>query len=203
IRWLIKASNDELGYMKQLKSYLIGGLLGFGIGSFAFVPAVVGYLNNFRPNYKDPFPIIAFTDNILLNSRVIWLPIFVVIVLCMKKLYNSKTFQVFALLAILGTVLHFVPYVGSVFNGFSAPQNRWESIVILGYAGVTTYGIDYLKEWKAKQIVIGCAVFTSLSVLSFLVNSSFKFKDWVDYILPFMSVVLLVIYLVLVKSKKV
>nr|WP_106782022.1 YfhO family protein [Lysinibacillus timonensis] len=202
VRWVIKTSHDELGYMNQLKVYSTRGILGFGIGSFAFVPAVIAYLNNFRPDYKNSIPLIQFTDNILLNSRILWLPIFVLIILCMTNLYRSKTFQLFALVSILGTVLHFIPYVGSFFNGFSAPQNRWEAIVVLGYAGVIAYGVDHLKDWKIRQIIVGSVVFTALASLSLLVDTKISYSNWMDYTLLVLSIILVLAYILLIIGKK-
>ena len=202
-RWIIRISEPELGYWKQLKLFIFGGLLGFGIGSFAFIPAVISFLENFRPKYNDNIPLIEFADNILLNSRIIWLPIIVVIVLCMRNLYRDKLFRLFALLAIVGTIFHFVPYIGSLFNGFSAPQNRWESIVILGYAGVVAFGLDHLKDWKVNQIIFGSSVFFVLAIVSLVVDRTLTFENWLHYPLPILSFILVITFIGLIKFKKI
>ncbi|MGG0658377.1 YfhO family protein [Rummeliibacillus pycnus] len=184
IRLFIHCTQHELSVKKQLQRYLSGGLLGLGIGCFAFIPAAMGYLHNSRPPYKDAIPLIDIQDNILSNPRILWLPVFVVVALSIKKLYQNKTFQFFAIVAIGGTVLHFIPYVGSMFNGFSAPQNRWEAIVVLGYAGVFAVAIDHFEYWKARHVIRTSTVFLIFMLIVSFIDPTFKWgKDSVIFIM--------------------
>ncbi|MFJ8263398.1 YfhO family protein [Rummeliibacillus sp. NPDC094406] len=184
IRWFVHCSQQELSIKKQSKYYLSGGLLGFGIGSFAFIPAALGFLHNARPPYKDAIPLIEIQDNIVSNPRILWLPVFIVIALSIKKLYKSKTFRFFAIIAIGGTVMHFIPHVGSMFNGFSAPQNRWEAIVILGYAGVFAVAIDHIEYWKVSQFNRTSVIFLLLMLIVSFVDPTFKWgKDGIIFLM--------------------
>src|SRR5690606_30636042 len=101
----------------------------------AFIPAVYAYLNNHRPPFQQDIPWIDVTDNILFNSRFIVLPAFFVLLLFCVFLYRHKTFRLFAILGIAGIIMHHSPLIGSVFNGFSAPQYRWEYFLSLVMGG--------------------------------------------------------------------
>lgn len=51
-------------------------------------------------------------------------------------------------------VMHFSPYVASMFNGFSAPQYRWEYAIPLVGGVLVTYVLSNLKELTKSSIVI-------------------------------------------------
>src|SRR5699024_2700236 len=78
LRFPIRFFNDEEKVSKQLIRYISLGIIGFLISSFAFIPAVMGYLDNYRPEFSDSIPLFTLTDNILFNSRVMFLPIFII-----------------------------------------------------------------------------------------------------------------------------
>ncbi len=101
-----------------------------------------------------------------------------------KKCTENKTFQLFAWIAIVGTLLHFVPYVGSMFNGFSAPQNRWEAIVILGYAGAFAFAIDHFEYWKVSLLYRISAILLLLMLIVSFVDPTFNWgRDWPIFIM--------------------
>ncbi|MGX9135810.1 YfhO family protein [Rummeliibacillus sp. JY-2-4R] len=191
IRWILHCSNHELSIKKQMHHYIKGGLLGFGIGCFAFIPAAMGFLHNSRPPYKDSIPLVEIQDDILTNPRILWLPVFILFVLCIKKMYKNKTFQVFAWIAIVGTLLHFVPYVGSMFNGFSAPQNRWEAIVILGYSGAFAFAIDHFEYWKLSLLYRFSSILLLFMFIGSFVDPTFSFRrDWIIFLMTIVWIAL-------------
>lgn len=124
-RLFIPLSSAENNKKKKLLTFIGAGIIGFGIGAVAFIPAVYAYLNNHRPPFQQEIPIFDPFDNILYTSRYIILPALFVLFLFMFRFYGNKTFRLFALLGIAGIVMHLSPFVSSVFNGFSAPQYRW------------------------------------------------------------------------------
>lgn len=179
LRWFMHCTQEEQSIRNQSRHYVIGGLLGFGMGSFAFIPAAMGFLHNVRPPYRDAIPWFEIQDDIVSNPRVLWLPVFIVIALGIKKLYGNNVFRFFAIIAIFGTILHFIPQVGSMFNGFSAPQNRWEAIVILSYAGVFAVAIDHIKYWKVSQVTVISGAFLSLMLVVSFTDSTFSWnRGW-------------------------
>lgn len=198
LRLWVPFFKNELSVKKQLITYITLGITGALISSFAFIPSVVGYLHNYRPAYTDPIPMFSLTDNILFNSRVFFLPIFIVIIVCSWRFYKHAIFRFFAILSIIGVILHFVPFVGSMFNGFSAPQNRWEHIVGLAFGGITAFTLQHLKELKLRDIGYGVVLYLFLAWF-ILWWDDFSFTKPVHFIIPLQS---LIMVLILIGIKK-
>lgn len=193
-------------FKHQMKKYSIGIVLSFGLSAWAFIPAVSGYLNNFRPAYTESLPLIDLSDNILFNPRVLWLPVFVIALMMCRKLYRNKIFLLFLCISIIGTIGHFLPIINSVFNGFSAPQNRWEAIVYLGYAGIIVIGIEEYRNWRNMQLIVGTALFIIIGWLATMLDPVFHLNDAADYAIPIISIILMIIYVIAIKlpqSKKI
>lgn len=153
-RWFIPLAPSETNKFTQLKMYLLSGLAGFGISAVSFIPAVYGYLNNHRIPYEEPIPFLGVPDNLLLDGRIIVLPAFVVLCLFMIHSYKNAHFKLFASLTILSVVLHFSPIVASIFNGFSAPQYRWEYFLSLVAGGVAATSLQHIHKITKRQVVI-------------------------------------------------
>ena len=68
------------------------GLLGFLVSAFAFIPSVVGFLNNSRPTFEDAIPLLDFTENIILNARIIYLPALVFIAFFSSPFISTRAF---------------------------------------------------------------------------------------------------------------
>ncbi len=186
LRFVIKFDRNEEKPVKQILRYSYVGMIGFLVSAFAFIPSVIGYLKNYRPAYTDIIPLLGFTDNILFNSRVLFLPVFVVIMVCLIRFYKYPVFRFFAILSIVGSVLHFVPYVGSVFNGFSAPQNRWEHIVCLGFGGLVAFVFQHVKEVKTKHILHGLIAYLLLATVIVKIDD-YTLNQMSDWIIPVIS----------------
>ncbi|TWT06724.1 YfhO family protein [Planococcus sp. CPCC 101016] len=139
---------------KVLMNFAVAGLIGAGISAVSFIPAVYAYLNNHRPPFQQEIPWIDVTDNILFNSRFIVLPAFFVLLLFCAFLYRNKTFRLFALLGIVGIAMHHSPLIGSVFNGFSAPQYRWEYFLSLVMGGAVAAAFDQLHKFTLRRFAI-------------------------------------------------
>jgi uncharacterized membrane protein YfhO len=199
VRFMIKFFKNEERPVKQIIQYCYLGIIGFLISAFAFIPSVIGYLENYRPEYTDVIPLLDFTDNILFNSRVLFLPVFVVIIVCFIRFYKQPIFRFFAIISIVGTLLHFVPYVGSVFNGLSAPQNRWEHIVCLAFGGLTAFIFQHMKEVRVKDVLIGAIAYVFL-VVGFIKYDDYSLDQTLDWIIPLISVCFVIVFLLLRKK---
>lgn len=193
LRFVIKFHKNEESPVKQIIQYCYLGLIGFLISGFAFIPSIAAYLGNYRPEYTDIIPLLDFTDNILFDSRVLFLPVFIVMMVCFIRFYKYPIFRFFAAISIMGTFLHFVPYVGSMFNGFSAPQNRWEYIVCLAFGGVAAFVLQHIKEVKAKDVAIGVVAYTLLAI-AFIEYDTYSFDQTFDWIIPIASVCFVIIF---------
>lgn len=172
-RLFFRLTNNERQKKQQIKWYILGGLLSFGLSCFSFIPAVVSYLHNNRPSYEQSIPFYSLNTELLLSdSKTLWLPIFIVIFLSLRPLYQNRAFKLFAFISIIGTVLYFSPFIGSLFNGFSAPNTRWTPIITLGYAGLTAITIENLNLIHKKRWIYTTAIVMTLLILSvFLTNT--------------------------------
>ncbi|WP_251661950.1 YfhO family protein [Sporosarcina aquimarina] len=148
-RWFIPLVDGELKRKHQIAFFLVGGVLGAGISTPFFVPAVYGYLNNFRPPFEGEIPLFDMTENILSDGKLVVIPAFAIICLFLFPMYKKNVYRLFAIMTVLLAVMHASPAVGSVFNGLSAPQFRWEHMLMLVAGGVIAVT---LQNWKVIQL---------------------------------------------------
>ncbi|WP_142826885.1 YfhO family protein [Planococcus soli] len=153
-RLFIPLQSDEQDRKKAFMSFVIAGLIGAGISAISFIPAVYAYLNNHRPAFQQEIPWVDLTDNILFDSRFIVLPAIFVLLLFCFFLYRNKTFRLFALLGIVGIIMHHSPLIGSAFNGFSAPQYRWEYFLSLVIGGAVAAAFDQLPKFTVRRLLV-------------------------------------------------
>ncbi len=200
-RWFFPLTEGELIKRKQIKFYIISVIAGFCISGFSFFPAVFGYLNNYRPPYEDGVPLFDFVDNILINGRILYIPAFVLLCLMLISLYQNRVFRFFASFTILLSILHFSPMVGSIFNGFSAPQYRWEYFLSLTAGGVTAAALPMVTKIKVKQFIVALSITISLYVLFYQFDPKLKFKELTDGYMAIAAFLILVCLCALVIAK--
>ncbi|MEC2065590.1 YfhO family protein [Bacillus inaquosorum] len=157
-RWLIRLDEHEEKRWIQCRMFLVSGIISFGISAAAFVPVVYGFLNNLRPPYSQKIEWLNFDDNILFSSRIIILPAAFLLFLFIVSFYKNRVFRLFAGLSLLFILFHFSPYAASIFNGFSAPQNRFEYVLAFTIAGAAAAGLSQLSELKRKELLPAAAV---------------------------------------------
>ncbi|WP_432353063.1 YfhO family protein [Sporosarcina sp. A2] len=153
-RWFLPIAKVELKKTQQIVQFLVGGLLGAALSAPFFIPAVYGYLNNFRPPFEGDIPLFDMTENILSDGKLVVLPAFAIISLLLFSLYKNRVYRLFALMTVVLAVLHASPAVGSMFNGLSAPQYRWEHIIMLVAGGLVAITLQNWKEIRLKEVSI-------------------------------------------------
>lgn len=157
-------TENEQSVKQQLWRYIGGGVLAAGIASFAFIPAAYSFIGNVRPPYKDAIKLFDINDDIFTNPRVLWVPVFIFVLFFVKELYQHRLFRFFAVLSIVGIMAHFIPYVGSMFNGFSAPQQRWESIIILSFGAMLAIALNSTSYWHFKRWPLIAAILSIMTL---------------------------------------
>ncbi|WP_307893692.1 YfhO family protein [Bacillus swezeyi] len=189
-RWLIRLDEQEETRWKQFRLFAVSCLISFGISAVSFVPAVYGFLNNLRPPYDQAVALYDFTDNILFSSRIILLPSVFLLFLFVFSFYKNKTFRLFAGISVLLVILHYSPLAASVFNGFSAPQNRFEYLLAFTIGGAVAIGIKELKNISRKEIL-----YSSLLVLFIYIAAIWQkdldlslVKNWSVLVLLFLTI---------------
>lgn len=191
-RLFIRLTAGEASALKIAGTFLVTGIIGAGISAVSFVPAVYAYLNNHRPPFEQEIPWVDFTDNVLFTSRYIVVPAVFLLFLFSAALYRNKTFRLFAILGATSLTLHFSPLVGSVFNGFSAPQYRWEYFISLAIGGAVAVGVEHLKHINFKQFFISCTLTLAAFIAAIVLDENFD-KDSINsmLVLTFLALTIL------------
>ncbi|MFP7495114.1 YfhO family protein [Terribacillus saccharophilus] len=183
LRWFIKLSDDELPVKSQLLYFIPAILLGFGIGSISFIPSVYAFLNNYRPAFQDEIPFYGNEDNILFTSRTLLLPTLFVLLICTVGLYKNKLFRLFALLSLVFIFFQGSPRIASVFNGFSAPQYRFEYLSMFVVAGTIAAGLALLPKVKKLHLLLAVGLTVLLYSLYLHHDVTLDLADeWAKYV---------------------
>lgn len=167
-RFFIPLFPRETSRIDRIKLFLFGGLAGFGLSAVSFIPIVYGYLHNHRIPYEEEIPFFGIEDSLLWDSRIVVLPTIVLLCMLIKSYYQSNLFRLFACLTFLSIILHFSPLVASIFNGFSAPQYRWEYFLSLMAGGVVATGLQYIKIGSRRQVVLSIVFTVVIYVISYV-----------------------------------
>lgn len=192
-RWFIKLSTEETSIIVQIRKYIVGGIIAFGISAVSFIPAVYGYLNNHRIAYEADIPLLLPMDNPFLDGRIIVIPAFAMICLFIRAFYRNKTFTFFSVLFFVSIILHMSPIVASVFNGFSAPQYRWEYFLALAFAGVIAISLQQLHLLTKKAIGMAIIGMLMIYALSYIVDPVLTFTNWTSGYLVYAMVATIVL----------
>ena len=179
-RLFIPLSASETPKVKALLTFLVTGIIGFGISAVSFIPAVYAYMNNHRPPFEQDIPWIGFFDNILFTSRYFVPPTLFIVLLCAFFLYRNNNFRFFALLSITGIVFHYSPVIASVFNGFSAPQYRWEYFLSFLAAGTILVGLENLHKFTLRTFVAAALPAAALYLAYAVIDSSMDFISFLS-----------------------
>lgn len=180
-RFFIPLFSKETNKIHQVKLFILSGLAGFGISAVSFIPIVYGYLHNHRIPFQGTAPIFGVTDSLLLDSKIVVLPTFALVCLFIKPYYKNYLFRLFACLTILSILLHFSPLVASIFNGFSAPQYRWEYFLSLMASGVIATGLQHIKNVTRRQVVLSVAWIVVVYAVSYVGLKTYYYlvkKQW-------------------------
>ena len=177
-RLFVPLAAQEISKWRALWTFLSYGILGFGISAISFVPAVYAYLNNHRPAFQEEIEWVDLTDNVLFTSRYIVFPAIFLLFLAIPAFYRNRLFRLFAVLALVGAALHFSPLAASLFNGFSAPQYRWEYFIALMIGGSAAAGLERLSQITLRQLA-AASVFALLAYAAAIwIDDSFEMDSW-------------------------
>ena len=177
-RLFLPLAAQEISKWRAIGTFLSYGILGFGISAISFVPAVYAYLNNHRPAFQEEIEWVDLTDNVLFTSRYIVFPAIFLLLLAIPTFYRNRLFRLFAALALVGAALHFSPLAASLFNGFSAPQYRWEYFIALMIGGAAAAGLERLGQITLRQLA-AASVFALLAYAAAIwIDDSFEMDSW-------------------------
>jgi uncharacterized membrane protein YfhO len=164
----------------QLKSFLkfatpiiISYLLGVGLASYSFLPVIFQYLDAYRFSKVHMIPTLFstyfyqnFVTSLFFHLTYITFPaIALLLILLLGVRWKQKILQFPIVMAIVLTIFYAVPYMYSVFNGFSAIQTRWLYLFIFSISTLTAFAAD--EVWEKKRLSwVPILVYYLLVVLS-------------------------------------
>ncbi|MFB4168404.1 YfhO family protein [Virgibacillus sp. JSM 102003] len=202
-RWKIQLEENETNRLRQLKMYVVSGVLGLGISAVSFVPAVYGYLNNHRPPYSQEIPLFNW-DNILFNSRFVIIPALFLILLFLFSLYKNRTFRLFAALSIIFILLHFTPIAASAFNGFSAPQYRWEYLLSFTIGACVAFGLKEIDKISKRQLSRASIVVTIVYLFTIFMDKKISIISELSFaVLTMMVITILLLFMFILGKDRV
>ncbi|OZI11053.1 hypothetical protein CEW92_13665 [Bacillaceae bacterium SAS-127] len=196
-RWFIPLTSNERGKLEQCKLFITSGLISFCLSAVSFIPATYGFFNNYRPSYNAEIPLFAAVDHPLFASRYIIIPAIFVLFIWTKSLYKHSSFRLFAFLSFILILLHYSPVAGSAFNGFSAPQYRFEYLLSFTIAGCVAVGLQHIKNVNLKEMALAViASLTLYSISSAFLDSTtaFSIVKKISFTLLLITTLLLVLY---------
>lgn len=197
VRWMIPLCKQETSKWVQFKMFSISGLLGFGIASIGFIPAVYAYLHNYRPAFNQNRPLVDLSDNLLLDSRTFLLSGIIIAFLFLFTLYKHQLFRFFACLTILVILFHYSPFMGSVFNGFSAPRNRFEFVGYFVAAGLVAIGIQLRKQIQRKEVYTAILITMLLYILFAMLDQTYGLENSYDLYMVAQAGVVLIAFIMI------
>ncbi|NBJ70720.1 MULTISPECIES: YfhO family protein [Clostridia] len=165
-RWIIPLTDNELSRIKQFKLLVSSGLISFCISAVSFIPAVYGFFNNYRPPYDREIPLFDFIDNILFASPYIVLPPVFMLLIFSFPLYRNRLFRFFAVFSFVLLIFHLSPLAASAFNGFSAPQYRFEYLLSFTIGGCVAIGLQQLNKIAVRFICVASFISLCIYLLS-------------------------------------
>ncbi|WP_422122493.1 YfhO family protein [Planococcus sp. X10-3] len=192
---------NEIKRSKALILFLVSGLFGAGISAFSFIPAVHAFLNNHRPGYVLDIDWLMFHDNILFTSSYVILPAAFVGMAFAYPLYRDPKFRFFASIVLVGIVLHYSPQIASVFNGFSAPQYRWEYFMSFTAGGAVAAGYSRLALLQVKHFAMAGAMALIVYGLFALADSRLELQPAIVFIATAMCLLIFLLFALAVKRQ--
>lgn len=201
-RLFIPLGENEADKWNDCKLFIWSGILGLGISAVAFIPAVYGYLHNYRPVYQKLVPIFSW-DNILFDSRYIIIPTIFLLFFFSFSLYKVRTFRLFCIISSFFILLHFSPIVASAFNGFSAPQYRWEYLISFTVAGAISVGLHHIKRIKKRELILSSVIVLILYLsIALLTDDTRNFSILTLAIFSMVSITILLLINTVIKKTK-
>lgn len=156
-RNLLPTTFDTVPRLKQWIHFIVMAVLGVLISSFAFFYAAYGFLGNDRSPYKEPLKLFSPFDqyaNIFYDNYLVIVLIITVQALLTFTLYKHYYYRMFAIFTFVLLILSCMPFMDSLFNGFSAPQKRWHYLITFASSGLITLYIYYFKTIPLKHYLV-------------------------------------------------
>ncbi|MFI3377706.1 YfhO family protein [Mammaliicoccus sciuri] len=197
-RFIFQHKADIVPRMQQLKLLVVASILGLGSSLFIFFHSAHSFIGNNRAIYNGTIPLLSnFNkhDNIFYDNYLIVVLFIAIQALSTIKLYKHYYYRLFSIFTIILMIASFLPYVDSIFNGFSAPQKRWHYLLTFFSSGLIASYVYYFKSISIKQYII-----TAIPGFVVIFTSYYITKDYVSWI--WMVPILFIIGLLVLTIKR-
>lgn len=173
-------------FFKKLGSAILCCIIGILIASVILMPTIHSFMNSARSDeeticeYSGKYYQNIFTINLLTANPNNWSTIGVssIILLMLPILWlRRKEHKTYLFYFIVATIMLLIPFVGSLMNGFSFPNNRWSFVYsfILAYIITLCLQNKYTaKELKYMGAFLGLYSIAGIIITILLGNSKSK-----------------------------
>lgn len=146
-------------FFKKIGSAVLSYMVGVLIAGIILLPTIYAFLNSARSGeevicqygldyYKSLFSINLLT---VYGENWSYIGVSSIILLMLPILWSRrKTHKVYAIYLLIATIILLVPFLGSMMNGFSFPNNRWSFMYAFILAYIVTLCFD--KQYTKKEI---------------------------------------------------
>ncbi|GGA96783.1 hypothetical protein ERX37_03665 [Macrococcus hajekii] len=183
LRMAFRSEDDRATRKDQWIAFLTMTLLGTGMSLFSFFYGVKGFLQNDRAPYEDGMKLFNNFDqhaNIFYDNYLIIVLYITLQALFTFKFYRHYFYRFFALMTIALLYLSFMPFIDSVFNGFSAPQKRWHYLLTFFSSGLIAMYIAKFRQISVQNYLYSLIPGFIIIILSYIYID--KKVEWVWYL---------------------
>lgn len=217
VRFFFYVKEDRGKVFLQLFLKVVGFyLLGLSIAAIIFIPSTYGFLNTFRAGgaslpiglfdidtYKDTFTRLISFD---FKNGISRITVASIALPCMLIFLTYRDKKIFSYKLLLGVFSLFlcIPFIYSVFNGFSSPNNRWVYIYLIIVSFVVAYTLNHKDKITKRGFIL--SIVGSLLYFA-LLHTNFDLMKTRAVLLPIVCIIafyciLYVHYRVRVKSHR-
>ncbi|MGF7437575.1 YfhO family protein [Lentilactobacillus senioris] len=209
-------NQSQFKFWRSVGRLLAGGILGALMGLIVFLPTVLFALKSTRISGKFASGLLFYTPqyylgipNSILNvgSLNFWLIIGVSSISFLGVVYSFKHFRehlwlnIGNLIVLIGIL---IPAVGAVFNGLSAPSNRWALLGVLGFSFAAMILVDNIHILSGSDIATFLATSILLIFLVWLGHGgilNLQHQEYIAYGLLFLTLIVIMMSIMFGWSK--
>ena len=136
-------------------------LIALFIASYSFLPAVYQFFNAYRFSKEYEIPLTYPMDfylnmpvGLFMKISMITIPAIVLFIWMASFQFKKYIPSIHLWMAFIFFIFYQIPYMYSIFNGFSAMQSRWTYLFIFSLAIVVTYTVDEWKQGKNIHLTV-------------------------------------------------
>lgn len=207
LRFASRFSDSHFKVWPYIRRVVLGALIGGLMGFVTFLPTVLFAMHSTRISgkfangllfYSLPY-YLGIPDNILTptGSMQYWMIMGISSLSFLGIIYVFKHFKAnlwlnIGLISVLVGILF--PAIGAIFNGLSAPSNRWIFLGALGFSFATMVLIDHLGELTRNDLATMIVAALGLIVLVWLANGgilNLSHRQFVTYGMLLLTLILL------------